>query len=141
MSNPEWFIIDDLQKFVESTRVLIFDNFGNTETDTKDLLLDISKLDNKDKQELDEVLSQDECLVIAKDFVYKQKHKKTSAIRYLITNEKYMSMIESFNSRMVSNILNDLVNKNILETAYDETVDDFIFWIKDENPTEKPETD
>lgn len=45
-------------------------------------------------------------------------------------------MIETFNSRMVSNMLNNLVNKGVLETAYDSESDDFIFWTK--NDTNQP---
>jgi hypothetical protein len=50
-----------------------------------------------------------------------------------------MEMIESFNSRMISNMLNHLVNRGLLETAYDADSNDFVFWIKDE--TENRETD
>ena len=45
---------------------------------------------------------------------------------------------------MVSNILNQLVNKGILESAYDEKSNDFIFWLKEsigDEEKNKPETD
>jgi hypothetical protein len=42
---------------------------------------------------------------------------------------------------MVSNILNSLVNKGLVETAYDAEANDFIFWVSDENKKENPETD
>ena len=41
-----------------------------------------------------------------------------------------------------SKILNGLVNKGLVETAYDSESNDFIFWVKDDNKKEeKPETD
>jgi hypothetical protein len=45
---------------------------------------------------------------------------------------------------MVSNILNTLVNKGVLDSAFDTDQNDFIFWVKeDENnkKDQKPETD
>jgi hypothetical protein len=44
---------------------------------------------------------------------------------------------------MVSNLLNNLVNKGVIETGFDSDSNDFVFWIKDndKNKTEKPETD
>ena len=41
------------------------------------------------------------------------------------------------NHRMTSNILNNLVNKGLVETGYDGNSNDFIFWIKDENKEDK----
>lgn len=43
---------------------------------------------------------------------------------------------------MVSNILNTLVNKGVLDSGYDSEKNDFIFWVKeDANNQETPETD
>jgi hypothetical protein len=79
-------------------------------------------------------------MVIAKGLMKKQFNKKTKAERYLITDKMYMQLIEDMNDRMVSNVLNNLVNKGLLETGYDAESDDFVFWIKD-NEKEIPETD
>lgn len=145
--SKEIFIIDDLDRFVECTRVLIYQNFGSdTKQEIMELSFDISDLDTAEIEELDSVLSQTECLAMAKDYLKVQKHKTKSEVRYLISNQDYMKMIECFNSRMVSNMLNNLVNKGILETAYDADCNDFIFWAKDDEQTnrsdnQKPETD
>jgi hypothetical protein len=48
---------------------------------------------------------------------------------------------------MISNILNSLVNKGVLDSAYDSDQNDFIFWVKEEEEeddtksNQKPETD
>jgi hypothetical protein len=48
---------------------------------------------------------------------------------------------------MISNILNNLVNKGVLESAYDADLNDFVFWIKEEDEQNNkdskdfPETD
>jgi len=145
MPKPQWFIIDDVEKFIESTRILVFDSFGETnEKKLDELAYTLDELDNDEIGELNLILSQDECRIIATEYLLKQTHKTTKEIRYLITDRKYMSMIESFNSRMISNLLNSLVNKGMLDTAYDEETNDFIFWVKEdaeETKEQKPETD
>jgi hypothetical protein len=144
MSKKEWFIVEDLNKLVESTRVLVYDNFNTTKDDKDEFSILMSDLSKEEINEMNSVLSQQECMIIAKDIVKVQKNKNTDEIRYLLSDQKFMEMIESFNSRMVSNILSSLVKKDILDSAYDENLNDFVFWVKDdENQKEnqKPETD
>lgn len=139
----DWFVIKDLEKFIESSRVLVFQNFGQTNKESPDeLSIAMDDLTEDENTELENVLSQEECMIIAKTYIKTQKHKKTHRPRFIISETSYVAMIEAFNSRMVSNMLNHLVNKGILETAYDDKCNDFVFWLKeDENNTQKPETD
>ena len=58
------------------------------------------------------------------------KNKKTM---YVISEKKYMAMIESFNERLVSNMLKNLTQIGLLESAYDSELNDFIFWIKEQD--------
>lgn len=143
----EWFIIEDIDQFIESTRVLIFNAFGKTEeTELDELSFLITNLDKDEIEELNKTLTQEECSIIAKDYITKETNKKTKKTRFIISTEKYMAMIESFNSRMVSNMLNHLTNIGVLESAYDSKSNDFIFWVKENDAKkkknkEKPETD
>lgn len=135
------YIVDDLSKFIESTRVLVFNNFGKTEDEFDPLSFLMDELEKTELEELNQTLTQAECEVMAMSFLKKQKHRKTQKIRYLISRNKYMEMIETFNSRLVSNMLNTLVNKGVLESAYDIEENDFVFWVKEDETKEKPETD
>lgn len=131
-SNDEKYIIEDIDKFIESTRVLIFNSFGKSEEkDIDELSFLLSELDIEEVNELNEVLTQHECKIISKEFIKTETNKITKKVRFTISIKKYMAMIESFNSRMISNMLNNLVNKGLLETAYSVENDDFIFWIKE----------
>ena len=145
MNDNEWFVIDDLQKFVESTRVLVFDSFGSQNEKTVDeLAMMLSELEESESEELETTLTQTECMVIAKKYLRKQINKSTNEERYVIDTNRYMEMIESFNTRMISNMLNNLSNRGLIESAYDSEANDFIFWIKDDSQKEqdqKPETD
>jgi hypothetical protein len=82
-------------------------------------------------------------LNITTQIVKKQKNKKTNSIRYVVNDIIFSEVLESLNDRMVSNLLNNLVNKGVLETGFDNETNDFLFWIKenDKNKSEKPETD
>ena len=127
----KWFEIVDLDKFIESSRVLVFDNFGKTE-DSQMVIFDIEQLKKSEKEELNTILTQEECMVIAKDFLKLKRHKKTQQTIHVITTSNYFKMMESFNDRLVSNLLNSLVNKGYLESAFDPEYNDFVFWIKEE---------
>lgn len=142
--NEEWFIIKNIDDLTNSVRALVFNNFGkNDEPEKQDDLVNnlVFEVDPKDQKELDSVLSYSESLIIVKQHIKKQIHKKTDRIRYIMNHDMFLTIIESLNGRMVSNILNNLVNKGLVETAYDIEVNDFIFWVDDENKKENPEAD
>ena len=92
----------------------------------------------EEKEEFDKLLSPEESKVIVTQILKKQKHKTTQKLRYLVSDDLFISIIQILNDRMVSNTLANLVSKGLVESAYDSELDDFIFWVKDE---EKPETD
>jgi hypothetical protein len=136
--NQEWYIIKDIEEFVDKTRTLIFNNFGGDKSTDIDTLLDSIK--PEDQAEFDSVLSHDESMVIMKSLVKKQINKKTNQTRYIMSDDIFYEIIQRLNDRMVSNLLNSLVNKGIVDTAFDNDSNDFVFWIKNEK-SEKPETD
>jgi len=138
--SKEWYVINDLDGFIDSIRTIVFNSFDSTNNNTKDVLTDVKP---EEKEELDNVLSHAESGRIIKSML-KQKttNKKNKDIQYMVNDDLLYSIVESLNDRMISNILNNLVNKGLLETGFDAKSNDFIFWIKDENKNfEKPETD
>ena len=52
----------------------------------------------------------------------------------------FSDIVSKLNERMTSNIVNGLVQKGLIETAFDSEANDFIFWIK-EDENQKPKTD
>ena len=136
----DWYIISDFEEFVDTTRVLVFNSFGSKseEDDSRTY----AELTTDEQTEIDQILSYNECEIIAKSIVRKQVNKKTNAIRYMISDKTFADMINSFNERMVSNILQGLVNKGLVETAYDNESNDFLFYVPDHLKNyDKPETD
>jgi hypothetical protein len=140
--NKEWFIIKDLKEFVDSSRRLVFQSFGKeisqeNKNDIDNILDDIRNISVEDESEMNIVLSHDEALTIIQPFLREQFNKKTKKNRFLVSESIYIDIITSLNDRMVSNILNSLVNKGLIETAYDDKCNDFIFWIKDNDQNNK----
>ena len=84
-------------------------------------------------------MTQEESIVIIKPLFKKQKNKRTSKIRYLISDDIFLNMLQQLNDRMVSNTISSLVQKGLVESAYDDEIDDFVFWV--DKDKEKPETD
>lgn len=123
-----WFTIDDIDKFVESTRVLVYNIFGDKDASVENVDFNIKNLSEESLQEINRCLSQDESKTILLDFVKAVPGKRGF---YKISTNKYMEFMESLNTRLVSNILGKLTNDGLLESAFDEEVNDFVFWAKE----------
>jgi len=131
--NDGWYEITDIKTFVDTTRSIVFKNYGSQQQEDDDIEQDIIDiLSDKERSELDKVLSYEEALSIIKSFAKTQTNKKSQKQRIIINDTLFIEMIQSLGDRLTSNILNSLVNRGLVETAYDEKIDDFIFWIKDD---------
>lgn len=140
----DWFIIKDITDFTDKARAIVFNNFGKwSETESNEFIID--NIEKTDEEELNQVLSHQESLVIVKQLLKKQKNSKTKKIRYILNDTIFADIVHNLNDRMVSNILNSLVQKGLVESAFDNESNDFVFWIKEKenekHQDEKPETD
>ena len=133
--SDQWFVIKDIEGFVNTSRQLVFQNF---DASVKENIL--PTISEDEQKELDTLLSYQESWILIKPFLKKQKHKKNGQIRFKLSDDIYFQILESLNGRLLSNILNGLVNKGLVETAYDSDANDFIFWLKKDDPNEKPKT-
>lgn len=145
MNPKEWYHINDFDDFVNSSRRLVFKFFGETNTIASDnLTATLSAMSNAEIEELETTLTYTETSLIIKNHAKVRVNKKTKKEKYYINEKILQSIIEDLNTRMVSNILNKLVSQNILDSAYDSEINDFVFWVKDDqqntNNKEDPET-
>jgi regulator of PEP synthase PpsR (kinase-PPPase family) len=146
MNNDQWFFINDFDDFVDHSRSLVFKFFGEVKKETAydSLMGSISQMSKQELEEMNETLTHDESAIIIINHARKQINKKTKEVRYCLTDKLLQSIIEDMNNRMISNILNSLVNKGVLDSAYDSDQNDFIFWVKEDDDTKqsrKPEAD
>ena len=127
------YIIKDIEQFTNTTRYLVFNNFNDKNKDIQDNLDTLlTELDIEQQKELDSILSYNESLSIVKKSIKCQRNKKNNNVRYILSDDIFLQIIESLNDRMISNLLNNLVNRGLIETAFDSQANDFIFWISDE---------
>lgn len=139
----DWFIINDIDEFTDKTRAIVYNNFGSWSDNGSDIDKVIDNMDIKDRDELDKVLSHQESLSIIKQLIRKQTHKISKQSRYILNDDLFITILENLNSRLVSNILNNLVQKGLVESAFDNESNDFVFWVKHDKTDEKdkPDTD
>ena len=122
--------IINLDKLVNFSRQVVFYNFSadNDETDDE-FISKVKNIKTDEKKELDELLPFQESKLIFKECVKKQINRKTKQTRYVISESDYDKVLVELNSRMVSNIIRSLVKKGLVETAFDDDKNDFIFWV------------
>ena len=132
MGNNEWLEISSMQKFTDYIRTMVYMNFAEN-TEENDLTLSFQELSKKEQVELNNLLDIEECILIVKENVKIVRHKINKEKKYLINDTRLNKIIEDINQRMISNIIKDLVGKGLLETAFDEEKNDFVFWAKKDN--------
>lgn len=135
----DWYIISDIEQFTNTTRAIVYNNFGNWASSTQKISSSDFTISEKDKEELESLLSYQESFAIISSQVIK-KQKKTK-IKYMLNDNIFLNIIKDLNSRIVSNIINNLVQKGVVESAFDDQANDFIFWIKDDDKDKSPKTD
>jgi hypothetical protein len=136
MSDSQWFIIPDLSEFTDKARSIVYNNFGIWQ-DKSDLDVMIDDIKDQHKEELEKILSYNESLVIVKENIKKERNKKTNEIRYVLNDDIFANIVHKLNDRMVSNIISGLVQKGLVETAFDDEQNDFVFWVKDNKDQEE----
>lgn len=124
-----WYSVKDIDKFVEETRSISFIKFNESNIELDDPICKLLLL-NKDEN-VDNVLSEQETKTIIMQFVKKRKNE------YRISENIFIEILVNLNSRIVSNTLRILASKNIIEMAFDEELNDFVFWKKDEEEKEE----
>jgi hypothetical protein len=144
MSDSDWYVITDLSDFTDKARAIVYNNYGSwdNESEVEDLIDDVAE---NEQEDFDKMLSHQESLVIIKEQIKKERNKKNGRIRYILNDVIFVEIVSKLNDRLTSNIMSSLVQKGLVESAFDEEANDFVFWIKDnnedKNDTEKPETD
>lgn len=128
------YVVKDVETFINSIRKTVYGGFGHEIQHDNELTQLMKKLENnqEEMQELDRTLPLEECYMIAKEYITRQKNKNTGEVRYTITEDGFEEFIFALNDRLVSNLLNSLVQKGLLEMAFDAEENDFIFWVPDD---------
>ena len=148
--NDGWLEIADINAFSDYIRNIVYINFKDEDfqddeiTDTEwniDLNAELDNISTTDMEEMDSILDKDETLVIIKSDCKKIRHKQTKEVKYVMNDNMLYKMIEHVNQRMVSNIISKLVSRGLLESAFDDERNEFIFWKKEDKDNGNSQTD
>ena len=123
-----WFEIVDVKEFVNNTRVLTYNLFeglydGMEAFNVNEVSYEYSDLTDEEKDELDSLLTYEECVTISEEYIVKKEEQ------YTINEDRYLDMIEGFNQRLISNMVQKLARDGTLEIAFDDEKNDFVFWV------------
>lgn len=119
MSN--WIEIKDLDLFVEKVRKISFDKFIEINESFENEEQYWMKLNDPD---IDSIITISESKNIVMPLL------EETDFGYRSSYDNLYKIIEELNSRMISNSLINLVNSGVLESAFDDKLNDFVFWIK-----------
>ncbi len=134
-----WLEVVSVKKLIDFSRKIVYHNFDEENSDLSDQEF-LSKVDQiqEDSKELDHLLPYSECRVMIKPYLVRVISKTQDY--YKIKEDDYDDFLVELNRRMVSNIVKDLVSKGLVESAFDNEKNDFVFWVKgDEDETEREE--
>lgn len=131
----QWYDITDINQFVEATRVLVYTAFANSNFDIQNMSMAFTDLTDAEQLELNGCLSTNETINIAKDFM-KVKNKDKNKKSYIISDKGYIDLMDALTTRITANLLHKLSNDGVLDSAFDEELNDFVFWTKDEDTDE-----
>jgi|TARA_B100001094_G_scaffold313145_1_gene350571 hypothetical protein len=133
-----WLEIMNLKKLINFSRRVIYYNFdeSNVKLDDDAFLDKVDKIASKeDDSEMDKLLPYKEVETIFGEFLHRREGEKA----WFIKDGDYDVILVNISERMVSNIVRDLVNKGLVESAFDSDKNDFVFWVKgnDDEDTRK----
>lgn len=121
------YVINDLTEFATYIRKISLHKFSQANQSVSDEFSTCLS-EEKNNTEDENVISIKEVENIIVSLIKKNKRGE-----FLLSSRILIKIIEEINERIVTNLLNILVNKNIIESAFDEKTNDFIFWVKEKN--------
>ena len=129
--DDSWMEVVNVEKLINFTRKIIYHNFDQDNEDLTDveflIKVDSVEIDNK---EIDHLLPFGECKAIFDPFLVRVLSKHD--LYYKLKEDDYDEILIQMNRRMVSNIVKDLVSKGLVESAFDNEKNDFVFWVKEQ---------
>jgi len=128
-----WLEVVNLEKLVKFSRKVIYYNFDekNDRLDDESFIEKIDNISNaKDEQEIERLLPYKESEAIFAEFLKRKVSPGSKQKAWFIKEKDYDTILAQLSERMVSNIVRGLVNKGLVESAFDNEKNDFVFWVK-----------
>ena len=139
MEEDAWLEVENINKLINFSRKLIYHNFDEqtSQMTDNDFFDRIDNFSETEHQELDTVLPFKESKVIIKEFLKQRRNKKTQEVKVFMRESDYSEYLDRLNHRMISNLVMEMVKKGVLDSAFDDTMNDFVFWVKNDANNDK----
>lgn len=111
--------VTDIDNFIKKIKKITIKKFKIINDKLDD---DISKKINDNIKDIDSIINDQEVENIIYPLIIKKGKEN------LVTEESLANIVENINNRIISNSIAKLVSEGNLESAYDEKLNDFIFW-------------
>ena len=131
--DDQWMEVVNVTKLLNFSRKLVFYNFDSTYSslDDEEFILKVQEIKLSEEPEVDKLLPYKESLIMFNEHLHREKRKNDAkGYTIYIKDKDYDLFLEQLCERMVSNIIQSLVKKGLVETAFDNEKNDFIFWVK-----------
>jgi len=128
MKKQRIYEITDVDEFVESIRLIILENFYDSESKLSEEISKFDELMKTKRGKLEEKLTLQEARNIIKP-ILKTVINSVGQEEYTMSHKNFKRMLDELNRRIISNILMELVSDGLIETGFDEEKNDFIFWV------------
>ncbi len=129
-----WLEVVNLKKLIDFSRRVVYYNFDDENEHLSDFdfmeKLDTLEYSAEENTEMDQVLPYSESEAIFAEYLTRRTSPGAKKNAWFIKDEDYNTILEALSSRMVSNIVRNLVNKGLVESAFDSEKNDFVFWVK-----------
>lgn len=133
------YIVENIKDLTNSVRHVAFNHFGKWNDETDVDLQECMSISPEESEELNRLIPYAESRKIVRRRLLKQKHKYTNKVRYIMSEDNFFEMISDLNTSMVSGLLAKLASQELINVAFDDEVNDFVFWTKEEKTNDNEE--
>ena len=130
--DESWLELSNIDKLIDFSRKLVYYNFDDESADLSDanFLKKIEKLSDRVEPEIEELLPFNEVKSMFMEQIVERDQVPC------IMEDSYDQLLVDMNHRMISNIVLSLVKKGVLDSAFDDEKNDFVFWVRKEDEEE-----
>lgn len=130
--DESWLELSNIDKLIDFSRKLVYYNFDNESASLSDenFLKKIEKMSDRVEPEIEELLPFFEVKSMFMEQIVERDQVPC------IMEDSYDQLLVDMNHRMISNIVLSLVKKGVLDSAFDDEKNDFVFWVRKEDEEE-----
>lgn len=135
----------NLKKLIDFSRRVVYYNFDDENNHLSDVdfmeKLELLEYSEEENEEMEDVLPYNESEAIFAEYLTRRTSPGANKEAWFIKDKDFNTILEALSSRMVSNIVRNLVNRGLVDAAFDSEKNDFVFWVKGSDDKTKKDKD